>query len=122
MGGLSGMMSLFLVVTLIGAGVYSLYSVIKLKKEGYLFPNRLLYPGNCAPEDCLDEVGFMNYIAPRISIFGIGCIVFGVLVALDEYVGFGMAPWISTFALSGLGILMFIWYIIVLNKASKRYW
>lgn len=121
-GDLDNMMAILLVISLGGAGIYCLYTAIKLKKEGCLFPNKLLYPGNCAPEDCVDEVGFISYILPRITLFGIGCLLFAVLVGLNINITFGLPNGLDRILLMVLGLLMFVWYIFVLNKAAKRYW
>ena len=45
---------LIITVMLLAGGVYSLYSCIKVKKEQCLFENKILYPSNCHPDDCID--------------------------------------------------------------------
>lgn len=115
-------LTLFLLVMLLGCGGFSVYTAVKLKKKGCLFSSKILYPGNCNPTECTDEVGFMLYIFPRLLIFGIACLVFGLLICFDTYVGLGLPVWFSNSVMPFIGLPLFIWYMVVQNRASKLFW
>ena len=104
---------------LAGSGVYGIISSLRLKKVGKLFPNKMLYPGRCEPADCVDVEGFIEYIVPKMIIFGILCIILAagtVVVAFAEVsfsiLIFEMAVVVAVFAYIG----------VVQNKASKLFW
>lgn len=118
---LSQTFSILLIVMLAGYGGYGIYCAIKLRKEGVLFPSKMLYPGNCSPDDCIDPVGFITYICPRLTIFGILCIVSAIATAIDTFIGFGLPPVLEYILLFAF-LPVIIWYMIVQNKASKLYW
>ena len=110
---------LIIAVMLGGSGIYGIISSLRLKKEGYLFENKLLYPGNCKPEECADVEGFIEYIVPRMIIFGVLCIVLAIGTVL-----------VSVLAVS-LSVLMFEMIVVICvfafigvvqNKASKLFW
>ncbi len=113
---------LFLLIMLVGVGIYSIYLTFKLKRKGYLFNSRLLYPGNCSPAECTDEVGFMTYIIPRLTILGVVCLISAAIIAVDTYIGLGLPAWVSGYIIPFIGIPVFIWYMVVQNKASKLFW
>ena len=115
------MISILLVIMMLGLGVYCIYTFFRLHREYYLFPNKFLYPGDCPPENCTDVSGFIEFILPRILIFGIAVILCGI--------GYGMLDlvWkvkhIAVFICSlviPLGI--FAWYIYVQRKAANLFW
>lgn len=114
--------SLVIIAMLVGVGGFSVFTAIKLKVVGYLFPSKVLYPGNCNPSECTDEVGFMTYIFPRLLIFGVLCLLFGAALAVNQYAGLGIPEWIGLYAIPTAGVLAFVWYMVVQNKASKLFW
>lgn len=119
---LMNLMNFFLLALLFGCGGYAVYTAIKLQIKGYLFPNKFLYPGNCSPSDCTDEVGFMSFMLPRLWILGLVCLVTGVVYGLNEYMGLGLPLWFDTYVLPFIGAAIFAWFIVVQTKASKRFW
>lgn len=113
--------SLILIVMLAGYGGYSVYSAIRLRREGVMFPSKVLYPGNCNPADCVDQVGFISYIFPRLLIFGIACILSAGATAFDTYIGFHLPP-VMQYILPFSFLPILVWYMVVQNKASKLFW
>lgn len=108
---------------LLWAGIYAIYSAIKLKKLYYLFDNRYLYPGNCEPKNCKDQYGFIDYIFPRILTLGIVCLLMGIVYALTRFTGlFTIPDWLVEYVCPGIGVLAFAWYVVVQKKAAKRFW
>ena len=115
-------MNLLLLVLLFGCGIYALYTAIRLTSCGYLFENKFLYPGNCSPADCADEVGFMEYILPRLWALGIVCILIGIVYVLNIYFGLLLPYWFGAYVLPWIVPLICVWYIIVQSRAAKRFW
>lgn len=116
-----GMLSLILLVMLYGSGIYALYTYFRLRRTCDLFPNKFLYPGGCKAETCVDVDGFIDYIEPRLLLLGVAMIVCGV-----AYFYYSMI-WKTTFLWADiLSIVLpagiFVWYMVVQNKASKRFW
>lgn len=119
--GLSGMLDVLLVVMVIGCGVYALYTAIRLRRTFMLFPNKFLYPGNCGPDDCVDEDGFIDFILPRMTILGVALLVIGALLVLNTYV-WGLSGLVLDLATIIVPCGCFFWYILVQRKAAKLFW
>lgn len=115
------MFDILMVIMLLGCGVYAIYTVIKLKKLCYLFPSSFLYPGDCKPEECADPFGFMDYMCPRVLIFGIAMLVIGALFLADMLLLSIDAAWLDIGYLV-LPVALFVWYIVAQRKAAKRFW
>lgn len=106
-------------VMLVAGGVYSLYSCIKLKKEQYLFENRILYPSNCQPDDCIDPEGFIQFIVPRMTFFGIMCIIFGLVTIGSSLLNLGdLATGIQMVAV----VAVFAYIMVINNRSAKIFW
>lgn len=118
---LSGMLDVLLVVMVIGCGVYALYTAIRLRRTFMLFPNKFLYPGNCGPDDCVDEDGFIDFILPRMTILGVALLVIGALLVLNTYV-WGLSGLVLDLATIIVPCGCFFWYILVQRKAAKLFW
>ncbi len=121
-GGMAKFLDLFLLVTLFGCSIYGFYTVIRLRKTLFLFPNKFLYPNGCKPEDCLDEDGFIDYILPRLTLLSIGLLLLGIAYAVKIYVFphvQHLAVEIATM-LVPFGILL--WYGFIQRKAFKLFW
>ena len=119
--GMGTLFELFLLAMLFGCGIYGLYTVIKLRCTFMLFPNKFLYPGNCKPEDCLDEGGFIDYILPRLTILSVIMLVLGIGLALNAYVIKFVSIWVDL-AMIVLPFGTFLWYIFIHRKAAKDFW
>lgn len=120
---MENMLEMLLMLMLGGTGVYALYSVIRLRHEMYLFPNRFLYPSNCRPEDCTDVDGFIDFITPRLFLFGGACLAVTVVMVLSwVFHLFTMPAWLDTYGIAAIGLLCFVYYIVVQNKVYKRFW
>ena len=116
-------LNVLLVAILAGAGIYGLYTVIRLWRSNLLFANRFLYPANCKPEDCTDEAGFIQYIRPRLLLLSVTCIVLAILYVLYWYVlPITLPRWIELIVVPVLGLAVFVWYMFVQNQAYKRFW
>ena len=121
LGSMVDMMDLLLVVMLLGFGVVALYNVIRLHREQMLFPSKILYPGDCKPEDCADPGGFIDYITPRLAILSIAFILMGVLAILLLYVFPLNITWMELASVV-LPVGGLVWYVICQRKAAKLFW
>lgn len=123
MGDFYSFWDLIMLAILVWAGGYALYSAIRLKREYYLFDNKILYPGKCDPANCLDVTAFIDYIFPRILGLGIALLLFSGLYAVSKYTKvFASNVWFEYIVMPATGVAIFVWYILVQRKASKRFW
>ena len=119
--GMIDMLDIFMLVMLLGFGLYGIYSAIRLWKEQMLFPNKFLYPGDCKPEECADEGGFIDYIIPRLSVLSVALLIMGIALGLNSYVFKFQSMWIDI-ATMVLPVGALVWYIICQRKAAKLFW
>ena len=115
-------LDLVLLAMLVLVAVYGIYTVIRLKREYMLFPNKFLYPTGCTAETCLDEGGYIDYIIPRLLILSIACLVMAIAYGIKIYV----FPEVNSFVLELATFLMpfgtLLWYAFVQNKVAKTFW
>ena len=115
------MLILDIMITLLlaGSGLYALRSCMRLKKERVLFENKILYPSNCPPEDCIDPDGFIDYIVPRMSIFAYLCLLAGVGTIVTSLLDVGTV----LMAVETIAVLfVFIFISVVQNRSAKTFW
>ena len=84
--GFSGVVSILFLTAALFFGGYGLYGVLKLKKEQYLVPHRLMYPNYCSHEDCLEPGEYMDYIFPRLSVLSVTMLLAGLLLLLGYFI------------------------------------
>ena len=101
-------------------GVYMLYTWFKLHTTGKLFPNGILIPNGRSPKDCDDAEGYIQYMKPKILILGILVTVYGAVCLANETLKF--ISWQICVALTGVILLVIIWYGVCNYKANKLYW
>lgn len=119
--GASGVISIVFLVVLLFFGGYGLYGAYRLKKAQYLIPNRLMYPNYCSPDDCSDPVEYMDYILPRITIFGGVMSLCGVLIFLGYFIG-ALRSLGVTLILYVIPLIIYLWYNGCLKRSAKKYW
>ena len=123
MGDFYSFWDLIMLAILLWAGGYALYSAIRLKREYYLYDNKILYPGKCPPENCRDVDGFISYIFPRILALGIALLLFSGLYAITKYTTLlSSTTWFDYIVMPLTGVAIFIWYLIIQQKAAKKFW
>ncbi|MCQ2418761.1 MAG: hypothetical protein MJ085_03140 [Clostridia bacterium] len=117
--------SLLMLLLLVGSGIYSIYLWLRLRKEWCLTDNKFMLPGNCSAADCLDEDGFLEYIAPKIALFGMGLVLLGLLYLpciFNLFITSLLMLKIMSIAVPVLTLLLFVWFMFVQHKASKLFW
>lgn len=110
---------LLILVLLIGVGAYAIFSAAKAKKAGTMIENKLLYPGNCDPKDCSDPAAFLDFIIPRLHIFGVVCLVVGIVTAATAFLP--IPPWLDLVK-PLFAIAAFIYYMVAQHQAAKIFW
>ena len=97
------------------------FHVFRLRRDRVLFDNKLLYPGGCTKDDCLDPDGFIDYILPRLIIIGAAFLLCGAFTALVVFI-----PAMDTLVCNILEIVFPIaaiaWYSFVSRHAAREYW
>lgn len=116
-------------ILLLGSGGYALYTYLRLRREWDFFDNKFLLPGNCPADACQDVDGYLEYISPRLLIFSIACLVFGLLcipvvfTSVGEKMGLGGTLLnVLNYVVPGVGLAVFVWYMISQSRAAKRFW
>jgi hypothetical protein len=120
----SNLLVLLLAGMLVWVSVNVLLAVIRLNRGYELFPNRFIYPANCKPELCLDPLGFIRFMSPRLGVFGVLGLLISAFMVVNEMTGLlaALPAWFSNGAALFLFVPLFVWYIIFINKAAKRFW
>lgn len=114
-------LDIFLMVMLLACGIYAIYTVIRLRRSYYLEPNKILYPTDCSPENCLDSDGFIDYILPRMTALGIAMVLQGIVLVVNSYVLRLKTTWIDI-PMIVLPVATFGYYVVIMRKAAKRFW
>ena len=83
---LTNILDWVMIVLLPAVALYLFYTVFRLRRDRVLFDNKLLYPGGCTKDDCLDPDGFIDYILPRLIIIGVAFLLCGAFTALVVFV------------------------------------
>lgn len=120
----SNLLVLVLAAMLAWVSVNVLISVVRLNRTCELNPSRFIYPANCRPEQCRDVVGFIRFVTPRFVIFGVLGLLLCVFFIVNEMTGLlsALPDWFSNGAALFLFVPLFVWYVVFINKAAKRYW
>lgn len=120
----SNLMVFLLTGMLVWLSVNVLLAAIRLRRSYELAPSRFIYPANCPPELCQDQLGFIRFICPRLILFGVLGLLISVFMVVNELTGLlaALPDWISNGASLFLFVPLIIWYVIFINKAAKRFW
>lgn len=102
-------------VLLIVYGAYSLVSVGKMRRDREI--SQWLLSANELPR-VHDKEGFCDTMSPPTLIFGLACIIYGLVSLLNTYY---MNNEILHFILLVALLVCIIWYVTSLRKAKKNY-
>ena len=121
-GSMGRALDIVLLAMLVLVAVYGLYTVIRLKREYMLFPNKFLYPTGCTAENCLDEGAYIDYIIPKLVILSVACLVMAIAYGVKVYV----FPEVNNIVIELATIILpfgtLLWYAMIQNKVSKTFW
>ena len=120
----SNVLVLILAAMMVWVSVNILIVTIRINRTYELTPNRFIYPASCKPELCKDIAGFVSFMTPRLVAFGILGLLIAAFFLVNEMTSlFAFLPdWFSKGASFFLFLPLFIWYMIFINKAAKRFW
>ncbi len=120
----SNLFVLILAGMLVWISVNVLISILRLNKSYEMTPNRFIYPASCKPEACHDVAGFIAFMTPRLVAFGVLGLLIAAFFVVSEFTPvFSFLPdWFTKGAGFFLFLPLFIWYMIFINKAAKRFW
>lgn len=102
-------------IAILVASLYLLFSAIKMKRTGVI-PKLVM--GEEMKKLCKDEKGFINAIYPTLLAFSIVALVAGAAGSVFEYLKF--PSWASLIS-SSVFLIVFIIFMIIYKKATKRY-
>lgn len=117
----SGIMSIVFLAVLLLFGTYSLYGAYQLKKVQYLIPHRLMYPNYCSCDECSDPGEYMDYILPRLTIFGSALTLCGILIFLGYFID-ALRSVPVLLVLYVIPLVIYLWYNGCLKRSAKKYW
>lgn len=119
--GFSGVTGIVFLIVILFFGYYGTSSLLRLKKEQALFPNRLMYPNYCPHDECIDPEGYIRFIFPRLAVLSASMLLSGLTLLLSYFI-----PGIRSLGLSlGLYVVplaVYLYYSASLKKAAKIYW
>ena len=120
----SNILVLLMAAMLAWLSIRVLLAVIRLNRSFELGASRIILPANCKPEQCQDLLGFIHFMTPRLWAFALLGLGLSVFMVLNEMAGLlsGLPSWFADGAALFLFVPLFIWYVIFINKAAKRFW
>lgn len=120
----SEILVLILAAMLIWVSINTLIAIVRLNRTKELKQSKYIYPASCKPEQCKDPQGFIAFITPRLIGFGvIGLIIAAFILVNGMTDVFAATPnWFRNGAVFFLFIPLFIWYVVFINKAARKFW
>lgn len=120
----SNILVLAMAAMLSWVSVSVLLAVIRLNRSYELGPNKFIYPANCKPELCLDQLGFIRFMTPRLWAFGLLGLAVVAVMLVNEFTDLmaGAPDWFSNGVALFLAMPLFVWYIVFISKAARRFW
>ena len=119
--GVSGVISIVFLIVILFFGCYGLQSVIRLRRERTLFPNRVMYPNYCPYDECIDPQGYVEVVLPKLTVLTAAMLLSGATLILGYFIpalrtlGISLVVYIAPFA-------VYMWYCACQRKAAKIYW
>ncbi len=104
----------------LACGGYILYTWLKLRAAGRLFPNSLLVPRDKTPRDCLDQAAYIRYISPRLLTVGLVITLTSVLGLVNSWLRF-YGLWVSE-GMIVVCLAALAWYAVCSRRAGRLYW
>jgi hypothetical protein len=69
---------------------------------------------------CRDAAGYVGYVGIRQLIFGLAALLCGIIGLIYDFTGLlGGIVYYICFAFC---LIVFLWYCIVIRKATKKFW
>lgn len=106
-------------VIFVGAGMYVLYAWVLLKTKGEITTS-ILMNKDVNLNKCKDLEGYKTYIAPRLLIFGIACLLYGAAGLINSYVM--ELPLALYGAIMAVFFVVLIWFALAARKGVQKFW
>lgn len=107
----------FVGIFIFGGGIYSLYSYVKMKKEGEINAS-LLLGKDYLYKKCKDKEGYIKKAGPALLIFGIVAVLYGGIDIIHCYV-------YPVTVADTVGMIVFffvlIWFGVYTAKLKKQF-
>lgn len=125
-----GNMNLFFGLITAGCGIYCLYLWGKIKVSGSVPDGAMILPRGCTMDECLDAEEFLKAAMPRLLLFGLLIVFFGLVTLADVYFDFlnvwtaelsaGMRLLILELVTCIIPLAVVIWFAASLRRLQKR--
>lgn len=103
----------------VGAGFYMIFSWYLLKTKGEIKAD-LVLPKDTNLKKCKDLDAYKAFIAPKMLVMGIGCLLYGVLGLVNTYAfSLPMPVYVGSMAVFFAVIL---WFAVQTKNGYKKYW
>ena len=127
-----GNMNLMFGLITAGCGVYCLYLWAKILLKGKVPDGCMILPRGSTMDECLDPEGFMAHAMPRLLIFSVLIMFFGLLTLADVYfdllnvwtagLSAGMRLLILELVTCFIPLGVVIWFGVSMRRVQKRLW
>lgn len=110
------MVAFDVVIAVLGAYVVIMSVMMKKKKE---IPG--IFVSAEEIKNCKDETGFCNYLFLKALIFGIVCMIFGIIDFIIDYGIYPNAPKTLNIILLVLFLVVWFWFSWSIKKGKEKY-
>ena len=117
---------------MLGCGIYCLYVWLRIHRTGEIPANSIILPKDRTMDSCLDPEEFQSYIKPRLLVFSILIILFGVFGLVDAQLNLvvsladGLSPLLRLLVIELVNFLLpfavVIWFGVCLYRIQKQLW
>lgn len=117
---------------MLGCGIYCLYVWLRIHRTGEIPANSIILPKDRTMDTCLDPEQFRDYIQPRLLVFSILIILFGVFGLVDAQLNLvvsladGLSPLLRLLVIELVNFLLpfavVIWFGVCLYRIQKQFW
>ena len=103
----------------VGAGVYVFYAWFVMKTSGEI-KKAVLMRDDINLKKCKDLEGYKNYVAPKMLVMAIACVLYGGAGLVNTYV---MAlPTAVYLGVMAVFFVVLVWYAMQTKKALEIFW
>ena len=102
-----------------GAGLYAIYAYYLLKTKGEITTS-ILMSKDVDIRKCKDIEGYKAFVAPKILIFGIAALLYGILGLVNSYVS--PIPGALYASAMVLFFAVLVWFAFQTRKGVQMFW
>jgi len=106
-------------VLFVGAGLYMIFSWYVLKTKGEIKTD-LVLPKDVNLKKCKDIEAYKAFIAPKMIVMGICCLLYGILGLVNTYAyALPMPVYVGSMLVF---FVVIVWFAMQTKNGYKRYW